>query len=147
MNPQAHIVLIDDDPWWLETLSDYLRGKGYRVQTALDGTTGLALLDNDEVALALVDGHLPDMEGLDVLRRLRQRHRNPAVLVVSGDDDPSLPARALAEGARGFVSKTTPRLLLRMVRQTLDVVGRHCWLPVSRRPGCYLPVPITPRRK
>jgi DNA-binding response OmpR family regulator len=147
INPQLRIVLIDDDRLWADTLAEYLRRKGYTVQTAPDGARGLALLENGEVALALVDGHMPDMEGLDLLRRLRQRRQPPAVLMVSGDDDPSLRTRALAEGAQGFVAKTTaPRLLLRMVRQALALRAGPHWLPVPHRPGRYLPVLISPRR-
>jgi DNA-binding response OmpR family regulator len=147
MSPEPRIVLIDDDRHWLETMAEYLQRKGYAVQTAPDGTTGLALLENGDVALALVDGHMPDMDGLDLLRRLRRLCHRPAVIMLSSDDDPSLPARAVAEGATCFLAKTiTPRLLLGALNQILDADAWRRWLPVPVRIGRYLPVPIPTRR-
>src|SRR5262249_42552996 len=108
------IVLIDDDRVWLETLADFFEARGYPVRTAEGGRLGLSLLQSDDARLAVVDFQLPELNGLELLRRLRRSGRDLAVLMLSSDDDPALPARALAEGARAFLSKSmAPSLLLR----------------------------------
>jgi hypothetical protein len=64
--------------------------------------------------------------------------------MVSSEDDPSLAARALAEGARAFLSKTTaPALLLRSLLQTLTAAAAEpaLWLPMAVRRSILLPVP------
>src|SRR5438270_11127664 len=96
MDTRAPIVLIDDDRAWRETLADYLSEKGFQVHTAEGGTHGLKLLEEYDVPLALVDYHMPGMDGLELLRHLRRQQRKVAVLLFSSDDDPSLQARALA---------------------------------------------------
>lgn len=156
MNTEPRIVLIDDDRNWAETFADFLRAKGFGVQTAYAATDGLALLEKINVALVLVDFNMPDMDGLSLVRRLRQVQNEVTVLLVSGDDEPSLAARALTAGARAFVPKSSPpNILLKAVQQALDFVvngrsnardpsKRH--LPALRKLYRTLPVPSVARR-
>lgn len=139
------VALIDDDRLWLETLADCLRDRGFEVRTALGGTRGLDLLDQGEIALAVVDFHMPDLDGMELLRHLRRRRRNVDVLLMSSDDDPTLPQRALAEGAAAFLNKSqSPRQLLRALVQTLTRTLTEIQLrPVSSsRWDRFLPVPL-----
>src|SRR6202030_1173313 len=102
MNAPYSILLIDDDRAWRETLADYLEGKGFHVRTVEGARQGLALLERGNIPGALIDFNRPDMNGPELLRRLWRRRRDLAVSFVSGEDDPSLPRRALAEGAQAF---------------------------------------------
>ncbi|HEY1861448.1 MAG TPA: response regulator, partial [Gemmataceae bacterium] len=99
MDTRRRIALIDDDRAWLDTLAEYLQDRGYNVRTALGARSGLALLDEFDVAAAVIDFRMPDMDGLQLLRRLRQKRQDLDVLMLSGEDDPQLKSRALAEGA------------------------------------------------
>jgi CheY-like chemotaxis protein len=148
------ILLVDDNPLWRETLAEYLQRKGFPVVTAEGGQPGLALLERNGIPVAVVDFNMPGMNGLELLRRLRERHRHVAVFLLSGEDDPSLPERARAAGARGFLSKTTsPRQLLRRLVEALEAVQLEValigifspsglrLLPGPRRPTHYLPPP------
>lgn len=142
MHAEPRIILIDDDRNWAETLADYLRGKGFDVQMAHEGRSGLALLRENGVALVVVDYHMPDMDGLEWLRRLRRFNRAINVLLMSGADEPTLATRALASGATGFLPKTTPPAdLLHTVRQLVAHLTKR-YLPVPRRSRRYLPVPV-----
>jgi DNA-binding response OmpR family regulator len=157
MNATRRIALIDDDCTWLETLAEYLREKGYDVEAALGGTRGLRLLERGGIKLAVVDFHMPDLDGLELLRQLRRRRLRVDVLLMSSDDDPNLPTRVRAAGAAAFLSKNTaPPLLLRALTQTLSSVltemarrpqGASQWdrfLPALRRAEPWLPVPLRP---
>lgn len=156
MNAEPRIALIDDDRNWAETFADFLRTKGFGVQTAYAAAEGLALLEKINVSLVLVDLNMPDMDGLSLVRRLRQRQNEVTVLLVSGDDEPSLVARALAAGVRAFVPKSSPPgMLLKAVQEALGLVingrsksrdhsKRH--LPVLRKLYRTLPVPSAARR-
>lgn len=157
MPPSPRVALIDDDRTWLETLAECLSDKGYRVETALGGRRGLSLLERGEIGLAVVDFHMPDLDGMELLRQLRRRRLNVDVLLMSSDDDPALPLRVRAEGAAGFLSKnTSPGLLLRALVQALSSVFAETarrppdlsrwdrFLPVPRRADPWLPIPLRP---
>jgi DNA-binding response OmpR family regulator len=123
MYPGAQIALIDDDRAWVETLADYLHSQGFSIQTAFDGVRGLSLLEGGGIAVALVDLNMPGITGLELLRHLRKHGRPVAVLLVSGEDDPTLAARVKAEGGEAFLSKAmSPRLFLATVRRALAKV-------------------------
>ena len=121
MNASPPILLIDDDRTWLETLADCLRHEGLPVRTADRPQLGLALLErSDPVRAVVIDFRMPEMDGLELLRQIRQRRRHLPVLLLSSEDDPALAARALAAGARAFLCKAmAPRLLLARLRQLL----------------------------
>ncbi|SRR5579885_998728 len=140
MTRPSRIALIDDDRAWRETLADFLTGKGFEVSTAEGGRQGLALLERTGIRLAVIDFHMPDLDGLEVLRRLRPRQRNVTALLLSSDDDPTLPARARAEGAKAFLPKTTaPRTLLRRLLE--ELTEPRIWLPAPLPWKVRLPVP------
>jgi DNA-binding response OmpR family regulator len=137
MKLSSPIVLIDDDRGWRETLSEYLQARGFDVRTAEVPSRGLRLLEDDDVKMAVIDYRMPEMNGLELLRRIRQRGLPVSVVVVSGEDDPALAARLLEAGAQAYLSKgTAPRLLLqKLVRMlalaafeaALDRVFRSRW--------------------
>jgi DNA-binding response OmpR family regulator len=143
------ILLVDDNPAWQEALAEYLRRKGFFVLEARDAASGLAVLERQPVTLIVCDYDLPDMNGLELVRLLRQLHRDAAVLMLSGEPDRSLAARALAAGALGFVEKSAaPTILLGRIRQLLDdACARHAAtraLPLWQR---LLPNPYRHARK
>jgi DNA-binding response OmpR family regulator len=151
------VALIDDDRLWLETLAECLRDCGFAVQTALGGTRGLDLLDHGVIGLAVVDFHMPDLDGMELLRHLRRRRMNVDVLLMSSDDDPTLPQRAISEGAAGFLTKSqAPRQLLRSLVQSLTTTLAEIearpqfvsrwdrFLPVPRRRDIWLPILWSP---
>jgi CheY-like chemotaxis protein len=143
MRNQDPILLIDDDRVWLDTLTDYLEGKGYQVRTAVGGVRGLEAVERGQESVVVMDFHMHGLNGLDLLRRLRRLQRRIAVFLVSSDDDPFLPAQALAEGARAFLPKSeAPRELLPLLRQAFHVyvTGLPALLPTP--PERRLPVPL-----
>jgi DNA-binding response OmpR family regulator len=114
MIASTQILLIDDDRGWLDTLSDYLHDRGFEVSTAEGSLRGEDVVAQLDFLVAVIDYHMPDMDGLELLRRIRSRRPEVGVLFLSSEDDPSVARRALEEGASAFLSKTTaPALLLR----------------------------------
>ena len=118
---RARIALIDDDRLWAETLAEYLGGKGFATQHADSGGRGLALLEHNPFAVALVDFHMPDMDGLELVREVRRRALPVEVILVSNDNDPFLAHRLTHEERLPFLSKgAVPRLLLPALERALE---------------------------
>jgi CheY-like chemotaxis protein len=84
----VRILLIDDDKAVLETMSLMLSFDGHTVLTASDARDGLAQLEAGEVVdLVLTDFNMPDISGLDVVRRVRLRWPGLRVGIITGSAD------------------------------------------------------------
>ena len=81
---QWKILLVDDDAAVRRTLSRALQLDGHDVLEAPNGLHGLRALESEAVDLIITDVVMPDMEGLEFLRRVRKREPSPRVIVISG---------------------------------------------------------------
>ena len=113
MKPVA--LVIDDEVQIRRLLRVALESENYQVHEAETGQQGLVEIANRKPAIILLDLGLPDMEGLDVLKRLREWSEAP-VLVLSVRDDEAGKIAALDAGAEDYVTKpfSTPELLARL---------------------------------
>src|ERR1700728_1351492 len=83
----AKITLIDDDENIVASVSLALESHGHTVKAYYDGASGLAALENDPPDLAILDVKMPRMDGMEVLRRLRQSSALPVILLLSKDEE------------------------------------------------------------
>jgi two-component system KDP operon response regulator KdpE len=113
MKPVA--LIVDDEPQIRRLLRVVLEGENYQVQEAENGQQGLTEIANRRPAVILLDLGLPDMEGLEVLKRLREWSEAP-VLVLSVRNDEQSKVAALDSGAEDYVTKpfSTAELLARL---------------------------------
>src|ERR1700736_1361243 len=113
MKPVA--LIIDDEVQIRRLLRVVLEGENYQVHEAETGQQGLIEIANRRPAIILLDLGLPDMDGLEVLKRLREWSEAP-VLVLSVRDDEQGKVAALDAGAEDYVTKpfSTPELLARL---------------------------------
>jgi len=111
------VLVVDDDPTFAGTLAQLLRQHGLAVARAPDGTSALALAAARRVDLILLDLHLPDRHGFDVLRALQARRPERPVIVITGVE-PDRGPEALALGAVAFFTKPPP------VSELLAVISR-----------------------
>lgn len=95
-------VLIVDDMWSLQKLVQAYLGPSHRYATASSGAQALSLLDSFRPNLVVSDVRMPDMDGLELCARVRERLGVPVVLMSSQEQDPAVLAAA---GAAGFVKK------------------------------------------
>jgi two-component system KDP operon response regulator KdpE len=113
MKPVA--LIIDDEVQIRRLLRVVLEGENYQVHEAETGQQGLMEIASRRPAIILLDLGLPDLDGLDVLKRLREWSEAP-VLVLSVRDDEAGKVAALDAGAEDYVTKpfSTPELLARV---------------------------------
>lgn len=108
-------LIIDDELQIRRLLRLILEDAGYRVEEAADGGSGLVLAAQSPPDVVLLDLGLPDQEGTEVLRRLREWTHTP-VIVLSVRDQEQVKVAALDLGADDYVTKpfSTPELLARL---------------------------------
>jgi two-component system KDP operon response regulator KdpE len=100
----TRVLLVDDDPQILRTLTITLRARGYDVAHAADGTSALRVAIEAVPEVVVLDLGLPDLEGVEVIRRLRAWTAVP-ILVLSGRSDSADKVDALDAGADDYVTK------------------------------------------
>ena len=115
----VRILLIDDDPEFCSLLNDYLELNSISLTCAHDGQSGLDILGRRAFDLILLDMFLPDINGLDVLRRIR-RMQSPPVVMLSAHNEETDRIIALEIGADDYVPKAfSSRELLARIRAVL----------------------------
>ncbi len=113
------IALVDDDKNILTSVSIALEQEGYHVRTYTDGAAALAAFSSTPPDLAVLDIKMPRMDGMEVLRRLRQKSELPVIFLTSKDEEID-ELMALNAGADDYIKKPfSQRLLLERVRAVL----------------------------
>ncbi|MCV6575325.1 MAG: response regulator transcription factor [Cohaesibacter sp.] len=115
----ATIALVDDDRNILTSVSIALEAEGYKVDTYTDGASGLDGLLHAPPDLAILDIKMPRMDGMELLRRLRQQTDLPVIFLTSKDDEID-ELFGLKMGADDFIHKPfSQRLLVERVKAVL----------------------------
>ncbi|MBV1705455.1 MAG: response regulator transcription factor [Hyphomicrobiales bacterium] len=113
------IALVDDDRNILTSVSLSLEAEGYRVQTYTDGAAALDGLKANQPDLAIFDIKMPRMDGMELLRRLRQKSDMPVIFLTSKDEEID-ELFGLKMGADDFIRKPfSQRLLVERVKAIL----------------------------
>ncbi len=102
--PVARLLVVDDEPQILRALTPALQAEGYAVETAANGEAALTKMAADPCDLVIVDLGLPDMDGKDVILRLREWSSAP-IIVLSARELESEKVAALDAGADDYVNK------------------------------------------
>jgi len=115
----ATIALVDDDRNILTSVSMALESEGYNVKTFSDGQAALAAFATMTPDLAVLDIKMPRMDGMELLRRLRQKSEVPVIFLTSKDEEAD-EQLGLELGADDYIKKPfSQRLLLARVRAVL----------------------------
>jgi CheY-like chemotaxis protein len=125
MPPQPRVLMVEDHPDIAELYQLKLQLDGYRVAVASNGVTGLELARSLKPDVLLLDLHVPQLDGLEVLAALREDEttRDQLVVVFTEDDNPKLIQEARRLEAAAYLLKA--RLLPRALSQTIDEVLRN----------------------
>ena len=79
------VLIVDDDPVWIESLTDFLVEEGYSVTTAPNGLEALETLSRMEPLVVITDLEMPTMDGRQFLVRVRAQHGRLPIIVVTGE--------------------------------------------------------------
>ena len=115
----ASIALVDDDRNILTSVSIALQSEGFSVRVYADSEVALKALSENPPDLAVLDIKMPKMDGMELLRRFRERSAAPAIFLTSKDDELD-EALGLAMGADDYITKPfSQRLLIARIRAIL----------------------------
>jgi two-component system chemotaxis response regulator CheY len=116
------ILAVDDSKTMRDMVSFTLKGAGYEVLVADDGVNALSALDGESVDLIITDVNMPNMNGIELVQKLRgdPKFRATPILILTTESDDGLKQQGRAAGATGWIVKPfVPEKLLK-------VVGKVC---------------------
>ncbi len=121
-NVTRRILVVDDEPSIVDAVSTALRYEGYEVQEATNGRDALAAVASQEPDLVVLDWMLPDLDGVEVGKRLRERGFKTAILFLTARDAVENKVEALRAGGDDYVTK--PFSLAEIVARVEAVLRR-----------------------
>ncbi|HSM09216.1 MAG TPA: response regulator transcription factor [Gemmatimonadota bacterium] len=121
-SPEARVYLVEDHDVMREMIGEFLESRAGLtvVGAAATADAAFAELEGLDVELVLVDTSLPDMNGIELVRRLLDRRPDILCLMYSGHEETFYVERALEAGAKGYLVKGNPRELPGAIRQVLN---------------------------
>jgi two-component system response regulator ResD len=122
---RSSVLVVDDEPTIAEVVSRYLERAGYRTAIAHDGPEALACAERGRPDLVVLDLMLPGVDGLEVLRRLREGPAPPGVILLTAKGEESDRVIGLRQGADDYVVKPfSPAELVARVDAVLRRIDR-----------------------
>ena len=118
--PRIKVLIAEDEPHLGTILESFLTGRGYQVTTRRDGRAALEALRGESYDVALLDIVMPEMDGLEVLRHVREEPSPPEVIIITGNGTIETAITAIKLGAYDYLAKP-----YRMAE--IDVLVRRAW--------------------
>ena len=121
-SPSRHILVVDDEPSIVDAVATALRYEGFEVDEAVNGRDALNTVTQREPDLIVLDWMLPDLDGIEVGRRLRSQGFKCAILFLTAKDSTENKVEALRAGGDDYVTK--PFSLAEIVARVQAILRR-----------------------
>ncbi|TMH31699.1 MAG: response regulator, partial [Betaproteobacteria bacterium] len=99
------LAVVDDDADVRVALTRLVSSAGFAVETFVSGAAFLQSIEDHEPDCVLLDLHMPEASGFDIQEALATRHAAVPIVIITGHDSPESRARALRQGAKGYLCK------------------------------------------
>ena len=126
---QDKVLIVDDDPGIRSTISELIEELGYLCETASDGLDAVELLDSGPYLCVFTDIMMPNMSGLELIKKIKARDVSLPIIVITGYASLEIAIDAMKYGASDFISKPFKvkqiELMLNKVKREKDLVEEN----------------------
>ena len=105
MQEKVHILLVDDQPDFMEPMAFWLRGKGYLVSVAPNGKEAIQIVKERSPHIVFLDIKMPGMDGIETLRQIRQINQKLPVIMITAYADEEKLVKSQELNISGFFAK------------------------------------------
>jgi len=105
MEHTSTVLLVDDEPVFLEAMSKVLTGRGFQIQTVESGEDALTAIETGNIDVVVLDQKMPGYDGLTTLEHIRKRFPTLPVIFLSGHADIGTAVEAMEGGAVDYLLK------------------------------------------
>ncbi len=105
MEKEVRVLLVDDEPDYIQPMGFWLKSKGYRVTTASNGEEAIAVVKQDPPDIVFLDLNMPVMDGFEALKNIRQFNKDIPIVLVSAYVDDQRAKEARSFGVSGIFYK------------------------------------------
>lgn len=102
---QASVLIVDDEPEFLEVMAERMSGRGFEVFTAVNGAEALDKLREQKFDAIVMDLMMPGLDGIEALKRIRNEHPDMQVILLTGAATVQKGVEAVKSGAMDFLEK------------------------------------------
>ena len=127
MADEVRILFIDDQQDFLDSISFWMKAKGYKVQVSKDVHKAIGLVREGKVDIVFCDYKMPEMDGIQVLVKIREIDNSIPVVMVTAHADNVLLRDVKTLGISGFFSKIGP--FDELDREPVRILDHHCACP------------------
>ncbi len=139
------ILIIEDDLDVSMLLKRFLTKNSYEVSTAHSGNKGLSMFDEENPDLVLCDFRLGDLDGMDVLSRIKEKNQTTPVIIITGYSDIKIAVKVIKQGAFDYITKPLfPDEILLTIKKALEVKTEETETVSTSEEGIRKPRVILP---
>jgi len=121
----ANLLLVDDEPHFVETMARRLTKKGYNIKTAYSGHDALALLEKQSnINVVILDIKMPDMDGIETLKEIKKRYPLIEIILLTGHATVDTVLKGMKLGAFDVLMKPCD---LDQIEPKLAEAADRCW--------------------
>ncbi|MEA1888074.1 MAG: sigma-54 dependent transcriptional regulator, partial [Bacteroidota bacterium] len=120
------ILVIDDDSYICNLLTDYLKQKGFQAEGSLSGIKGIKLFDKNSFDMVLCDYRLPDSDGYELLKHFKSTRPSVPVIIMTAYADVRMAVKLIKSGAFDYVTKPVqPEEILQLLKKAFSEQKDH----------------------
>lgn len=105
LDQKVRVLIVDDDPSIVRLLGRFADDLSFETLEAIHPQEALALASREQVHIAVIDLHMPEMEGIELMKSLRRINRDIQVILITGDHSSQLVSDAIQNGAYDYLWK------------------------------------------